>query len=85
VYWVSKGGGFRRGTENPLDCDRLVGEALMVDVLLMNALLKPVPDEAAVLGIGDVNQLPTVGPGQVLADIIANGAVGRPKARSSSS
>jgi hypothetical protein len=42
VYWVSKGGGFLQGTENPLDCDRLVvGEASMVDVLLMNALLKP--------------------------------------------
>jgi len=71
-----KGGGFRRGTENPLDCDLLVvDETSMVDVLLMNALLKAVPDKAALLVVGDVDQLPSVGPGQVLADMITSGAL----------
>ena len=47
----------------------------MVDVLLMNALVKAIPDKAAVLIVGDVDQLPSVGPGQVLADVIASGAI----------
>ncbi len=47
----------------------------MVDVLLMHALLKAVPDKAALLVVGDVDQLPSVGPGQVLADMIASAAV----------
>jgi exodeoxyribonuclease V alpha subunit len=71
-----KTGGFKRGEENPLDCDLLVvDEASMVDVPLMHALLRAVPDEAALLIVGDIDQLPSVGPGQVLADIIASGAV----------
>src|SRR5262249_33863135 len=70
------GGGFRRGEDNPLDCGLLVvDEASMVDVMLMQALMKAVPDKAAVLIVGDIDQLPSVGPGQVLADIIASGAV----------
>src|SRR5262249_11388168 len=49
-----RGGGFKRGEDNPLDCDLLVvDEASMVDVLLMQALLKAVPDKAAVLIVGD--------------------------------
>ena len=47
----------------------------MVDVPLMRAVLRALPDEAALLLVGDVDQLPSVGPGQVLADIIASGAV----------
>ena len=47
----------------------------MVDVLLMQALLKAVPDRAALLVVGDIDQLPSVGPGQVLADIISSNAV----------
>jgi exodeoxyribonuclease V alpha subunit len=71
-----KGGGFRRDETNPLDCDLLVvDEISMVDVLLMNALVKAIPDNAALLIVGDVDQLPSVGPGQVLADVIASGAV----------
>ena len=69
-------GGFKRNGENPLDCGLLaVDETSMVDVLLMRSLLAAVPDEAALLIVGDVDQLPSVGPGQVLADIIASGAV----------
>ena len=69
-------GGFRRDGENPLDCGLLaIDETSMVDVMLMRALLAAVPDEAAMLIVGDVDQLPSVGPGQVLADVIASGAV----------
>ena len=71
-----KGGGFKRGNENPLDCDLLVvDETSMVDVLLMQALMQAMPDQAALLLVGDIDQLPSVGPGQVLADVIASGAV----------
>ena len=69
-------GGFKRNANNPLDCGLLVvDETSMVDVMLMQALLKAVPDDAALLIVGDIDQLPSVGPGQVLADIIASGAV----------
>jgi exodeoxyribonuclease V alpha subunit len=71
-----KGGGFRRDETNPLDCDLLVvDETSMVDVLLMHALVRAVPHKAALLVVGDVDQLPSVGPGQVLADMIASGAI----------
>jgi exodeoxyribonuclease V alpha subunit len=71
-----KGGGFKRGDDNPLDCDLLVvDETSMVDVMLMQALMKAVPDKAALLLVGDIDQLPSVGPGQVLADVISSSAV----------
>jgi exodeoxyribonuclease V alpha subunit len=71
-----KGGGFKRGDDYPLDCDLLVvDETSMVDVMLMQALIKAVPDNAALLIVGDIDQLPSVGPGQVLADVISSGAV----------
>ena len=72
-----KTGGFKRNQEKPLDCGLLVvDETSMVDVLLMRALLEAVPDRAALLIVGDIDQLPSVGPGQVLADIIASVAPG---------
>ena len=68
--------GFKRNEANPLDCDLLVvDETSMVDVSLMQSLLKAIPEHAAVLMVGDIDQLPSVGPGQVLADIIGSGAV----------
>jgi exodeoxyribonuclease V alpha subunit len=71
-----KSGGFKRGEEHPVDCQLLVvDEASMVDVMLMQALVKAVPPEAALLIVGDIDQLPSVGPGQVLADVIASAAV----------
>jgi exodeoxyribonuclease V alpha subunit len=71
-----KAGGFKRNSENPLECDLLVvDETSMVDVMLMQALMKATPDNAALLIIGDIDQLPSVGPGQILADVIASGAV----------
>ena len=73
-----RSGGFRRQESHPLECDLLVvDETSMVDVPLMHALLRAVPPRAALILVGDVDQLPSVGPGQVLADIIASGAVPR--------
>jgi exodeoxyribonuclease V alpha subunit len=69
-------GSFRRNEENRLNCELLVvDEMSMVDVPLMHALLRAVPDRAALILVGDVDQLPSVGPGQVLADIIDSAAV----------
>jgi exodeoxyribonuclease V alpha subunit len=68
-----KHGGFSRTEDNPLACDLLVvDETSMVDVPLMNALTRAIPPHAGLLLVGDVDQLPSVGPGQVLADIIAS-------------
>ena len=68
--------GFKRNRENPLEADLLViDESSMVDVVLMNKLLAAVPDQAALLVVGDVDQLPSVGPGSVLADIIDSGII----------
>ena len=68
--------GFRRNEDSSLDCDLfVVDESSMVDVMLMQSLLKAMPDHAALLIVGDIDQLPSVGPGQVLADIINSGAI----------
>ncbi len=68
--------GFKRGRDNPLDTDLLVAdESSMVDIVLLNRLLAAVPDHAALIIVGDVDQLPSVGPGAVLADIIESGRV----------
>ena len=67
---------FKRDQENPLECDLLVvDESSMVDVMLMQSLVNAIPDSAALLIVGDIDQLPSVGPGQVLADIIGSGTV----------
>jgi exodeoxyribonuclease V alpha subunit len=51
-----KSGGFKRAEDNPLDCDPLVvDEASMVDVMLMQALMRAVPDKAALLIVGDID------------------------------
>ncbi|GLI95200.1 ATP-dependent RecD-like DNA helicase [Methylocystis echinoides] len=71
-----KNGGFRRDADNPLDCDLLVlDETSMIDAPLMFSVLKAIPPRAGLLLVGDVDQLPSVGPGQVLADVIASGAL----------
>ncbi len=67
---------FKKNAENPLETDLLVvDESSMVDIVLMNQLLRAVPDNAAVLLVGDVDQLPSVGPGAVLSDLIDSGKV----------
>jgi exodeoxyribonuclease V alpha subunit len=69
-------GGFKRDREHPLDLELLVvDEASMVDVVLMNQLVRAVPPWACLVLVGDVDQLPSVGPGTVLADVIASGTV----------
>jgi exodeoxyribonuclease V alpha subunit len=69
-------GGFKRNEENPLEADLvIIDEASMVDILLMNHLLKAVPTAATLLLVGDVDQLPSVGPGNMLRDVIASGVV----------
>jgi len=74
-YSIQKGG-FQRNDQHPLDCQLLiVDEASMIDTILMYHLLKAVPLNATLLLVGDAHQLPSVGPGNVLRDIIASGAV----------
>ena len=71
-----KGHGFTHGQTNPLAADLVVvDEVSMVDVVLMHQLLRAIPDQAAVLLVGDVDQLPSVGPGSVLSDIITSGCI----------
>ena len=68
--------GFKRNRENPLTSDLVViDESSMVDIALMNKLLGAIPDGAALMIVGDVDQLPSVGPGAVLGDIIDSGRV----------
>lgn len=69
-------GGFQKNEDRPLECDLLVvDEASMIDTILMYHLLKAVPGAATLILVGDANQLPSVGPGNVLGDIIASGSV----------
>jgi len=69
-------GTFTRNDGNPLECDLLVvDECSMVDVPLMNHLLRALPVSGSLLLVGDVDQLPSVGPGMVLRNIIDSGVV----------
>lgn len=69
-------GGFKRDAETPLACDLLVvDEASMIDIILMHHLLKAIPANATLIFVGDVNQLPSVGAGNVLHDMIASGTL----------
>jgi exodeoxyribonuclease V alpha subunit len=70
-------GGFKRGRDNPLDCDLLIiDEASMIDTQLLFSLLRAVPSSARVLFVGDIDQLPSVGAGTVLRDLISSGLIG---------
>lgn len=67
---------FKKGEDEPLDCDVLIlDEASMIDIVLMNNLLSAVSLSTRLIIVGDVDQLPSVGPGNVLRDIIESGAV----------
>ncbi|HKY69645.1 MAG TPA: ATP-dependent RecD-like DNA helicase [Gammaproteobacteria bacterium] len=69
-------GKFKHNQMDPLACDLLiVDETSMVDVPLMCALLRALPEHAALILVGDIDQLPSVGPGQVLSDCILSGAL----------
>ncbi len=68
-------GGFKKDDEHPLNCDLLIiVEMSMVDTILMHHLLKAVRLDTTLIMVGDVNQLPSVGAGNVLMDIIRSGA-----------
>lgn len=67
---------FVRDEDEPLDCDALiVDETSMVDVLLMHSLLRALPERASLLLVGDPDQLPSVGAGNLFADLIRSGVV----------
>ncbi len=69
-------GRFQRNEDKPLECDLLiVDENSMVDVLLMYALLRALPKTSAMIMVGDIDQLPSVGPGNALRDLIDSGVV----------
>ncbi len=66
-------GGFQKNEEKPLNCQVLIiDEASMIDTVLMYHLMKAIPPEASFIMVGDINQLPSVGPGNVLKDIISS-------------
>lgn len=68
--------GFKRNRDNPLTADLLiVDESSMIDSSLMYQLLRAIPDTCRVIFVGDIHQLPSVGPGNVLKDILASGRV----------
>lgn len=68
--------GYKKNEDAPLDCDVLiVDESSMIDLVLMYNLLKAVAENTCVIMVGDVDQLPSVGPGNVLKDIISSGSV----------
>jgi len=66
--------GFGRDAQRPLDVElAIVDESSMIDTALLHALLAALPDHARLVLVGDVDQLPSVGPGRVLSDLIASG------------
>lgn len=68
--------GWRRNAERPLEVDLvLVDEVSMVDIALMSRLVEAIPRGCRLILVGDVEQLPSVGPGRVLGDLIASGAI----------
>ena len=71
-----KGGSFQRNSDSPLECEWLIlDEASMIDTILMYHLLKALPNRCSLVLVGDSDQLPSVGPGRVLQDIIQSGSV----------
>lgn len=68
--------GYQRNEDSPLEGDVLiVDESSMIDTVLMNALLKAIPQHMRLILVGDVDQLPSVGAGNVLRDIMESGFV----------
>lgn len=76
LEYAPQAGGFMRGPNNKLEVDLLlVDEASMVDIQLMNNLVSALPHQARLILVGDRDQLPSVGPGRVLADLMESGVV----------
>lgn len=71
-----KNGGFKRNRENPFECDLIIiDEASMIDTYLMYSLLKAIPSHCRIILVGDIFQLPSVGPGNVLKDMISSQSI----------
>ncbi|MBI4854875.1 MAG: ATP-dependent RecD-like DNA helicase [Acidobacteria bacterium] len=67
---------FKHDTENPLEGDVfIIDESSMIDILLANSLLKAIPSDAQICFVGDADQLPSVGPGQFLQDVIESNVI----------
>ena len=78
LEYSPKKAGFQKNDEHPLNCDLLiVDEFSMVDCVLMHHLLKAIPSHATFIMVRDVNQLPSVGAGNVLNDVISSGSRSR--------
>ena len=76
LEYMPRGKRFRRSLEEPLQCDVLiVDEVSMIDAPLMHQMLKAVPSGASLILVGDAHQLPSVGPGSVLSDLIASATI----------
>jgi len=76
LEWNPHSRGFERNRDRPLSCDLLiVDEVSMLDTVLAYHVLRAVPDHGRVVLVGDVDQLPSVGPGKVLADLIRSDEV----------
>ncbi len=76
LEYAPQQGGFQKNEEDPLDVDLLIlDEASMIDTVLMHHLMKAIPRGATLILVGDVHQLPSVGAGNVLGDIITSGVV----------
>lgn len=74
LEWSPASAGFQRNAQRPLETDLvIVDEASMIDIVLMNSLLRAVPLVATLVLVGDADQLPSVGPGTVLKDILDSG------------
>lgn len=70
---LSRQMGYQKNEENPLEANVLIlDECSMIDVMLMYNLLKAIPDDMTLIMVGDTDQLPSVGAGNVLKDIIAS-------------
>ena len=76
LEWSPEKGGFQRDADNPIEADVVViDEASMLDIWMTRDVLRAVPETCVLLLVGDVDQLPSVGPGRVLGDVIESGAV----------
>ncbi len=77
LEWDPLTGGFKRSKDNPLSCDLIIiDEASMIDTPLFFSLLRAIPSHARVIFVGDIDQLPSVGPGTVLRDLISSEVIG---------
>ena len=77
LEWDPLTGGFKKSRTNPLACDLIiVDEASMIDTPLLFSLLRAIPNGTRVIFVGDIDQLPSVGPGTILRDLIASNQIG---------